>query len=247
MPRLHILSDLHIEFVPYTYVAPPGNVDIVVLAGDIAAYASRHRLEILLDQILRDGREIVMVAGNHEFYGHEIPRGLQELKALETKFPGFHFLDCEMVTVKGVIFAGATLWSDFTLYGSPKEHGRLAERGIADFRDIKDDGALTAEKMAARHRVAKSFLAQIASTVDVVVTHFVPSPESVHPKYLGDPLNPYFASDLRAIIRTGPKLWIHGHTHSCFDYRHGGCRVVANPRGYDRENPHFDSKLVIPV
>ncbi len=247
MTRLHILSDLHIEFVPYTYVAPPGNVDIVVLAGDIAASKSNHRLEVLLGQILRDGREIVMVAGNHEFYADSIPGRLQELKALETKFPGFHFLDSRVATIKGITFAGATLWSDFTLYGNPVDHGRLAEQAISDFRLIRDDGWLTAGKMAVRHRMAKDFLLRAADNVDVVVTHFAPSPESIHPKYGTDPLNPYYVSDLRQIIRAGPKLWIHGHVHSCFDYPYGDCRVVCNPRGYENENPHFDSKLVITI
>ena len=41
-------------------------------------------------------------------------------------------------------------------------------------------------------------------------------------------------------------VWIHGHTHTSFDYRIQGTRVVCNPRGYPLrrqggfENPGFD-------
>ena len=48
-------------------------------------------------------------------------------------------------------------------------------------------------------------------------------------------------------------LWIHGHTHTSFDYRVGGCRVICNPRGYmargrtGPENPHFDPQRVVQI
>ena len=56
------------------------------------------------------------------------------------------------------------------------------------------------------------------------------------------------------------QLWLHGHVHDSFDYRVGGCRVVANPAGYvlnriveasgtrfELENRNFDPKLVLNV
>ena len=51
-----------------------------------------------------------------------------------------------------------------------------------------------------------------------------------------------------------PDLWIHGHTHTSFDYRVGRCRVLCNPRGYRLshmpvpENQAFDAaRVVTPV
>lgn len=38
-------------------------------------------------------------------------------------------------------------------------------------------------------------------------------------------------ADLSALM-PGVALWLHGHVHDSFDYRVGGCRVIANPRGY---------------
>lgn len=66
--------------------------------------------------------------------------------------------------------------------------------------------------------------------------------------FAGDPLNPYFASNLEDLIEAHqPALWLHGHTHGSCDYRIGGTRVVCNPRGYHPHalNPKFDPGLVI--
>jgi Icc-related predicted phosphoesterase len=82
----------------------------------------------------------------------------------------------------------------------------------------------------------------------VVVTHHAPHPISIAPRYARDALNPAFASDLTDVIsQHQPDLWVHGHTHSSFDYVVPGTktRVVCNPMGYDDENPSFDVGLVV--
>jgi Icc-related predicted phosphoesterase len=80
------------------------------------------------------------------------------------------------------------------------------------------------------------------------MTHFPPILQSEHPKYAGDPYNPYFVNDLPDLVRElKPKLWVHGHTHSAFDYEFEGVRVVCNPIGYPGENikePIFMPKIV---
>jgi hypothetical protein len=46
-------------------------------------------------------------------------------------------------------------------------------------------------------------------------------------------------------------LWVHGHTHSSFDYLLNGTRVVCNPRGYPLrrqggfENPDFNASFAV--
>lgn len=79
-------------------------------------------------------------------------------------------------------------------------------------------------------------LADISSE-DVVVTHRLPSYRSVAPQFAGSLLNCYFVNDVESeMIACGPKMWIHGHTHTCFDYFIAGTRVVCNPQGYPGEN-----------
>ena len=84
----------------------------------------------------------------------------------------------------------------------------------------------------------------------VVVTHHAPSIGSVAERYAADGLTPAFVSDLPDEFFAVPSLWVHGHTHTGFDYLRGRCRVVSNPRGYrlrdsSFENPVFDPALVI--
>ncbi len=81
----------------------------------------------------------------------------------------------------------------------------------------------------------------------MVVTHFLPSRSSCHEKYHSNLVNAYFAND-RDDLTAGVPLWIHGHTHSSFDYvLPTGCRVVCNPRGYGTENREFQPKKVIEI
>lgn len=91
-----------------------------------------------------------------------------------------------------------------------------------------------------------------------MITHHGPHARSVHPNYAGNPLNPAFNSDLSALLPMADLL-IHGHVHDSFDYVEGGCRVVANPRGYplmkavrpgkppEFENPAFLAACVVEV
>jgi hypothetical protein len=69
----------------------------------------------------------------------------------------------------------------------------------------------------------------------VVVGHHAPSKQSTKPQYEKDVIvNGAYSSDLSEFILDLPqiKLWVHGHTHSEFDYMIGSTRIVANPRGY---------------
>jgi hypothetical protein len=71
----------------------------------------------------------------------------------------------------------------------------------------------------------------------VVLTHFAPLPFSVDEQYKGDLLNPAFASDLSELIRLRPNIiaWVHGHTHSSFDYFYKNTRIICSPYGYYHE------------
>lgn len=83
----------------------------------------------------------------------------------------------------------------------------------------------------------------------VVVTHMAPSMRSVAPEYAADPVSAAFASNLDDLVAKA-NVWIHGHTHSSFNYEVQGCRVVANPLGYlmrngGAENEDFDPNFIV--
>ena len=85
---------------------------------------------------------------------------------------------------------------------------------------------------------------------DIVLTHHMPSAQSVHKKWAGEITNCFFYTDLENIIKDKqPKFWQHGHTHNPFDYSIGKTRVYCNPFGYphEGENPNFWSRVVVEV
>ena len=104
--RMHVLSDLHNEFEPF---APPrAEADVVVLAGDIDIGKKGVRWAASAC----GGRPVIYVPGNHEYYGHAIPKLTLELESLGASV-GVRVLDCAVETIKGIRFLGCTLWSDF--------------------------------------------------------------------------------------------------------------------------------------
>ena len=86
----------------------------------------------------------------------------------------------------------------------------------------------------------------------MVITHWPPTKEAMHPSLDGDSLNPYYFNDREDLVReVGAKLWISGHTHEAFDYRVGKTRCIGNPAGYPDERREssslFRADLVVKV
>jgi hypothetical protein len=160
-----------------------------------------------------------------------------------------------------VRFIGATLWTDFRLFGNSDGHSRHAQSAMNDYVYIKSDlpkvFELRASETIAWHRKSRIFIkAELCKKFDgktVVLTHHAPSIRSVHKRFLSDTLNPAFASDCDDLLGLDANLWIHGHMHDSSDYMAGITRVVCNPRGYCMgvgtvsENRYFDAGLVIEI
>ena len=266
--KLLILSDLHLEWAPYRL--PEGaEFDAVVLAGDICqgpkavVWAQR--------DYTFAGKPVVLVPGNHEFYGLERERTLEIMRE-RAQGSNVHVLDRDELVLTGplhgrVRFLGATLWTDFAVDGPDVAAAMaIARVGLNDFagsiRQREGHGhgprRFTPEDSALEHELSRTWLAQHLAqpcperSATVVVTHHGPSVLSIVPEYEGNDLNPCFVSELPISFFERPQLWIHGHIHSSVDYRIDRTRVVTNPRGYRRrsgafENEDFRHDLVIEV
>jgi predicted phosphodiesterase len=272
--KIQVVSDLHLEMKPYSFFTNP-QADVVALVGDIVALgykcAKLYQLETLIKHI---DKPIVYVTGNHEYYGFgRVPDTNAIIKTLEKKYPNFHFLDNESVIIDDVEFIGSTLWSNFDLVPNMSQawFANAVENAIYDFSTIlstngkygdRRDGRLTGQEMIEMNVQARKFIDGAVRVQNglkkVVVTHFVPSANSIHEKYKGNALNPYFVCNCEQLM-PGVKLWLHGHTHSSFDYvlkiKHPSVdhelvntRIVCNPRGYDKENKgDFDSQKIVEI
>jgi len=237
--RLLVQSDQHEEQSEWRLPRRLPPHDVAVFAGDFSSPLSAS-IELLArerDAGIGLAREVLLVPGNHEFYGVDHDDALAEGRILAVRL-GIRLLDGDEAVIAGVRYLGATLWTDYALYGNPTAAKALAAWQMNDHVHIRRgaEAFSPADAQAIhRERVAwlESRLALAHPGPTVVVTHHCPSPRSVHPRYARDPLNPAFASNLdRLIERYGPDLWIHGHTHASFDYRIGRTRVLCNPKGY---------------
>jgi len=241
--RIRFLSDLHLEVTPY---APPETgADLVVLAGDI------HNGAAGIEWARESFRAPVLyVPGNHEYYEGEFGAVLDALEAAAAR-TGVRLLDCAQHVAGDVRFLGCTLWTDYSLAPADRR-----QRVIDDSRTRNPDYALIrfgsrnfapedAIALCERHRRwLDARLDEAFAGTTVVITHFAPHPLSIAPAYAGHPANPAFIVDLEAMMgRAG--LWIHGHTHTRFDYRVRGTRVVCNPRGYPGEPTDFRADWTI--
>ncbi len=255
--RIRILSDLHLEFSDWR--APPGDEDLVVLAGDIG----EGRSGIPWARRNFEDKDIIYVPGNHEYYGRDFDELRQGLRD-SARTLGVHLLDGDELVLNGVRFLGATLWTDFALYGEGRATLEQAMRDSA--ARMTDDhvirrwgGTLRLEDTREVHLAQRDWLqralaglttvAQRFAGPTVIVTHHAPSPTSIAPRFHGSILNASFASDLRELMGPVVKLWVHGHMHNSLDYVERGTRVVCNPGGYVpfALNPQFDPGLVIEV
>ncbi|WP_198084395.1 metallophosphoesterase [Variovorax sp. E3] len=108
--KLLVLSDLHLEFEQFEL---DGKVefDVVILAGDIHS-PGRHAIAWAAECF--PGKPVVLVAGNHEYFGSVMHEELAEIRR-QAKVVGVGFLDCDEIVIDGVRFLGCTLWTDFAL------------------------------------------------------------------------------------------------------------------------------------
>lgn len=245
LPRLQIVSDLHLEFYEDGGMALLSaglswdqDAEALVLAGDIgAAGGGLGALEKAFRFLAGRFPRVMYVPGNHEFYGCEATAALEQLRALAAAIPNLTLLEPGVVAdVGGRRVIGATLWFAET------RSARVMERTLADFRAIGGFKPWVYEQ----NRAHVAWLTDAVREGDVVVTHHLPSPGSIAPRFANDPTNCYFLCNLSStILNRRPALWAHGHTHESCDYELYRTRIVANPYGYPHElNPGHRALVV---
>jgi predicted phosphodiesterase len=249
--RLHVLSDLHLEHAPFT--VPAVDADAVILAGDVAP--GTRGIEWMRRQL--DGRPILYVAGNHEFYGHDLPGLTQRLRDA-ARGSGVHVLENDAVVIEGVRFLGCSLWSDFDFAGAENRANsmRICERLVNDYKQIRasdPDRLLTPQDTRDLHVASRAWLeTALAAPHDgptVVITHHAPLVRDAPENPVLAAIGGAFASDLSELMGgEHATLWVFGHIHRTVDTEVNGTRVLSNQRGYPHEPvAGFDPGLVVEV
>jgi predicted phosphodiesterase len=238
---------------------PEDQYDAVVLAGDIGSHT--HGLEWAIRQF---SKHVIYVPGNHEYYGAHIHGLRVELRKCAALYPHVHLLDDGVVELgdpatngtEAVRFIGATLWTNFRLFGDTlaqigcQMHD--AKYGMLDFQVIRKGNGNTfepADSVQMYNRSASFIGDELRKPFEgktVVVTHHLPSARSVVERYRTSLLSAGFASHLDGLVERAD-VWVHGHTHDRLDYDLGKCRVVCHPRGYPSEQQAPYSGLIVEV
>lgn len=265
--KIGILSDLHLES---SNMKLNLNCDIVVLAGDISQDFSL--LYRFFEQNIPETMPIIYVPGNHEYEGKRYFAVMEELKKIEKDFSNLKILQNEAIDIDGIRFIGTTLWSNFEGFGQEwkNEVKKWCKFNVVDFSCIfkKNDNNKgdfissvpyvywTPDDMEKEFNKAYDFLKYELRTnetenIKFVVTHFAPTMKSLDPNYKSGLHSAYWVNDLPELMGFSD-YWIHGHTHSSFQYDYEGTKVICNPRGYSKlydlsPNTTFDRNMYVEV
>ena len=266
--KIRIASDLHTEFLKASQVdvldtlvpRVEGEQDMVlVLAGDIVAdiraWSDSEALDIYtpwLKELAGRHRAIIYVGGNHEGYMSSFKTAFDYMNGLAESCENFHVLENDSVVVDDVKFLGTTKWTP--LDGS---HDNFYAQGMNDLRVISQFNVF---KWRQNYQTARYFLeTELPKEHDgpvVVITHHLPTYQSVHPRFHGSTYNAcYFSREDDLIMEHKPTVWFHGHTHDSSDYVYedydgNPCtRVVCNPYGYHGHelNEGYDPVKVVEI
>nr|WP_249172556.1 metallophosphoesterase [Burkholderia dolosa] len=272
--KVRVLSDLHLESNQPDAIAH-ADADLVVLAGDIHNHAEGLRWAA---ETFDPAVPVIYVPGNHEYYDGEFGALETAMRDAARAIDHVHYLNNDVYVDPQRRFRvlGTTLWADFTLFGADDASVAraidAAQRVMLDFKGLiqvtwphdavlhratgKAERDFTPADAISLHRQSRAWLeAQLAAPFagrTIVVTHHAPHVRSLAPRYAQDAASAGFVTALPTLVRPPVDLWIHGHTHTSFDYvADGGTRVVCNPRGYihrrtgERENTAFEWDKIV--
>jgi predicted phosphodiesterase len=229
--KLQIMSDLHFEMhadggAELIRELDPTGIDVLVLAGDITTARYYDDLASVFTPLARKYRHILYVPGNHEYYKSSPKEVARNLARLTKELPELVIPENDTVVIAGRRFIAGTMWFRRDPTAEPNK------RFMHDFSLIQDFEPWVYDQNAA---FEKTLAARVGAD-DVVVTHHLPTFDSVPARFARSAMNAFFVCDMAGHVRERqPKLWIHGHSHDRCDYVLGKTRVVANPLGYPSE------------
>lgn len=249
--KVQILSDLHLEFgqiVDFSFQ----KADVIIFAGDI--HLGTKGLDWIKKQISK--KPVIYVLGNHEYYRGAYPKTLHKIKA-EAEGSNIHVLENDHIVIDGMHFHGATLWTDFQLFGGdPRYYGAYCQKLMNDYKKIRRSPSYSRLRSIDTFEIHRKSLQWLEKSLqekrgslNIVITHHAPSIRSVPEEYKQNSVTTAYASDLDAFIeKNKPDYWIHGHIHTPLRYQIGQTRIISNPHGYvDEKDNGFEKELIIDI
>lgn len=247
--KLQIFSDIHLEFEDY--VPDVSQADVVILAGDI--WVGKKGVDWALESF--QSKPVIYVLGNHEYWKHAHPKLIHDLQE-RTKNTNVHVLEKDFVTINGVNFFGATMWTDYNLYDDKQAAILVCWQMLNDYKRIRTSPNFGKFSPSDSVRIHNETIIWLTNELknrknekNIVITHHAPNARSLQSENTKDILNAAYASHLDAFIQEfTPALWVHGHVHKSNDYMIGSTRVISNAKGnpYSR-NSYFKDIFIIEI
>lgn len=255
---LWIVSDLHLESAHGWDLPAPNcrpSFDVMIVAGDLITKMDRG-VKWLRGHV--QDKPVIYVAGNHESYGTDWSITIEKARIVAAD-TNIHILQNNAVVFGDVIFAGTTLWTDFTLFGDQQRAMDHAGETMNDYRRIRKSNyqlRLRPSDTLAANKTARKFLANVVSTRTTskicAISHHGPAPITAKLGTETDLTSAAYVNGEAADLMNGIHTWIHGHTHESRDFMISSTRVVTNAKGYGPsrsdhtwENPEFDPRFTI--
>ena len=248
---IQIASDIHLEMftdysqVPLTTPSSP----ILALLGDIGYPKSKIFLKYITEMCSRF-RYVLMLAGNHEYYGECMVEVEERLREFEKQFKNFKFLQRDSIELTEVLpgyrIIGCTLWVNF-----PEVDHFCAPFCISDYKQISilDSATETVRKLSVDdtqklHVSHAKFIQNEIETSEkplIILTHHAPTaykclgPESLKQNDIRYRMN---FTHFEKYMTSKCAAWCFGHTHCNTDVIIHSVeddvytRIVTNQQGY---------------
>lgn len=190
--KLRILSDIHLEFGDIEITKLPDDKDtVLVLAGDIGVGMSA--LPFIKDMCDRFAK-VLYVLGNHEFYGHYVHLIRDNWMVVATTIPNLIVLDNGAVTIDDVVFIGGTMWTDVNndCWFAKQNLKRYMHEFSGTIKGWSVDQSIQAHKET--KRFFASVMADSVGDKIVCITHHLPHEVCIKEPFIGNVINPGFAS-----------------------------------------------------
>lgn len=241
--KIQIFSDVHADInhiqTPAEILNTSEKADLFIDAGDTGSLLAT---KSFYENPFWAKRQAVFIGGNHLCYGvnKTLTKTEDELRNEFHINRNVSFLQNEEKHFDDIVVLGSTLWTDFNIFNSQKEHMKVCNKSLNDFRSIlyTEDAFLTPKNVVTLHNLAKKYihnrLIKNPKKRFIIVTHHTPSLRSASQKYLTDPITSGFCNDMEDFIKEHDNimLWVHGHVHNTCTYFIDKTPVVCNPLGY---------------
>ena len=253
-PVCQIMSDLHLEWRGYEQFEITREAPTLLLVGDTGRFCDTDRFLAFLRRQCELFDRVLLVPGNHEFYGSSREEGLDLAAKFALELGGkFTFMHRRKVELNNgdVVVLGCMLHSHI-----PDDYTALSN----DFVRIRD---WTVKDHNKEHEMDLAWLQDSLAEVEnstprsrvIVATHYAPMFEkTVHPRQENNLLRHCFCSDALDKLQVCGCMdqvshWVFGHTHYNIPFKFEGVTVLSNqppgPFSNEFSGRPFNPKLVI--